>query len=169
MPRLQNENTEYRLSPIVFHRILEVFYCKPEIDLIASCMNYQIGQYTSWQADRNAKAIDPFSISWEELNFYAFHPFSLIGAAVAKVRKEKFSVIMINTMVENTVLVSHDGIITVIFPILLPPNILTLQVISSSLIRENFGNTNLPREITDVIADSWRTTTGSWYESVLRR
>ena len=73
------------------------------------------------------------------------------------------------TMVENTVLVSHDGIITENFPILLPPNILTLQVISSSLIRENFGNTNLPREITDVIADSWRTTTGSWYESVLRR
>ena len=114
--RLQNENTENRLSPIVFQRILEFFYCKPEIDLIASCMNYQIGQYASWQADRNAKAIDPFSISWAELNFYAFPPFSLIGAAVAKVRKEKFSGVMINTMVENIVLVSHDSIITEKFP-----------------------------------------------------
>ena len=47
MSRLQNENTEWRLSPIVFQRILEVFYCKPEIDLFASCMNYQIGQYAS--------------------------------------------------------------------------------------------------------------------------
>ena len=34
-------HAEGRLSPIVFQRILEVFYCKPEIDLFASCMNYQ--------------------------------------------------------------------------------------------------------------------------------
>ena len=45
MSRLQNENTEWRLSPIVFQMILEVFFCKPEIDLFASCINYQIGQY----------------------------------------------------------------------------------------------------------------------------
>ena len=45
MSRLQNENTEWRLSPIVFQMILEVFFCKPETDLFASCINYQIGQY----------------------------------------------------------------------------------------------------------------------------
>ena len=39
MFRRQNENTEWRLSPIVFQRILEFFYCKPDIDLFASCMN----------------------------------------------------------------------------------------------------------------------------------
>ena len=77
---------------------------------------HELSNWPVWQADRNAKAIDPFSISWAELNFYAFPPFSLIGAAVAKVRKEKFSGIMINTMVENIVLVSHDSIITEKFP-----------------------------------------------------
>ena len=77
MSRLPNENTEWRLSPIgiVFHRILEVFYYQPEIDLFASCINYQIGQYMPLlHPDRNAIAIDPFSISWSELNFYAFPP-----------------------------------------------------------------------------------------------
>ena len=58
MSRLQTENTEWRLLPVVFQRILEVFYCKAEIDLFASCMNYQIGQYASWHPDRNEIAID---------------------------------------------------------------------------------------------------------------
>ena len=95
MSRLQNENTEWRLSPIFFQGILEVFYCKPQIDLFASYIHYQIGQYASWHPDRNAVAIDAFSISWSELNFYAFPHFSLIGAAIVKVRKEKCLRIMI--------------------------------------------------------------------------
>ena len=95
MSRLQNENSEWRLSPIFFQRILEVFYFKPEIDLFASYIHYQIGQYASWHPDINAVAIDAFSISWSELNFYAFPPFSLIGVAIVKVRKEKCLRIMI--------------------------------------------------------------------------
>ena len=35
LSRLQNENIEWKLSPIVFQRILEAFYSKPEIDLFA--------------------------------------------------------------------------------------------------------------------------------------
>ena len=87
------------------------------------------------------------------------------------------------TIVENTVLVSHDGIITEKFPdtssskhtdftiqkISKTPTLSENETISGSLITESFGNTNLPREITDVITDSWRTTTRSRYESVLRR
>ena len=48
MSRLQNENTEWILSPIFFQKTLEVFNCKPEIDRFVSCINYQIGQYASW-------------------------------------------------------------------------------------------------------------------------
>ena len=40
LSRLQNENTEWRLSPLIFQRIPEVFYCKPGIDLFASCKNF---------------------------------------------------------------------------------------------------------------------------------
>ena len=45
MSRLQNENTEWRLSPAVLHKILRTFHCKPEIDLFASRLNYQILKY----------------------------------------------------------------------------------------------------------------------------
>ena len=34
MSKLQNKNTEWRLSPATFHKILWVFYCKPEIDFL---------------------------------------------------------------------------------------------------------------------------------------
>ena len=77
------------------------------------------------------------------------------------------------TMVENTVLVSHDGNNTENFSdassskhtdftiqkISKTPTLSKNETISGSFIRENYGNTNLPREITDVITDSWRTTT----------
>ena len=42
-------------------------------------------------------AIVAFSISWSEMNFYAFPLFNLIGAAIAKFRKEECSGIMIIT------------------------------------------------------------------------
>ena len=71
------------------------------------------------------------------------------------------------TMVENTVLVSHDGIITekfsdtssskhINFTIQKISKILTLsenQIISRSLIGKRFRNINPPREITNVIVD----------------
>ena len=90
MPEHKNESTEWRLSPIIFQRILEVFYCKLAIDLFTSCINYRIDHYASWHPERNGIAIDSFSISCLKLNLYAFPPFSLIGAAVAKFRQEQF-------------------------------------------------------------------------------
>ena len=91
------------------------------------------------------------------------------------------------TMLENTVLGSHDVLLE-IFPITekfpdtssskytdftiqkisKTPILSENEIISRPLMRESFGKTNLPREITDVIAASWRTTTRSRYESVLR-
>ena len=62
-----------------FHKILRVFYCEPQIDLFASCLNYQIPKYVSWHSDENAAAIDAFSISWSNLYLYALPLFSLIG------------------------------------------------------------------------------------------
>ena len=76
-------------------------------------MNYQIDQYTLWHPDKNAIATDAFGMSWSELNFDTFLPFNVIGAAIVTVRlfgDHDYP------MVENTVLVSHDSIITEKFP-----------------------------------------------------
>ena len=47
-----------------------MFYCQPEIDPFGSCLNYQVPNHDT---DKNAVAIDAFSISWSNLNFPQFN------------------------------------------------------------------------------------------------
>ena len=67
------------------------------------------------------------SVSWSEFDFYAFHSFSPIGVAIAKIRKEKCSGIIIipwwKTQFWFLMMVSLLNN----FLILLPPNVLTLS------------------------------------------
>ena len=101
--------------------------------------------------DRNATAIDPFSISWSELNFYAFPPFSLIGAAIAKLRQEKFlgsyffDCTTYDTFSSKCIDFTNQKISKT-------PTLFENEVISRSRIRESFGNTNLPRETTQMLS-----------------
>ena len=126
MSRLLNENTECRLAPFVFHEIVNLFKVTPEIDLFASALNHQVPKYISWNPDQEAFAIDAFSISWANIKFYAFPPFSLIGASILKIKRECASGIMIiplwNTQFWFPMMVSllQD------FPVTLPPKILEL-------------------------------------------
>ena len=95
MSRLLNENTEWRLAPLVFHKIVTLFKVTPEIDLFASALNHQVPKYISWNPDQEAFAIDAFSILWANMKFYAFPPFSLIGASTSKIKQEGASGVMI--------------------------------------------------------------------------
>ena len=99
---------------------------KPEIDLFASCLNYEMTKYVSWHSDENAVAIDAFIMSSINLNFYAFLPCSLIGAVLAKIRQEQCSGIMVIPWWKTQVWFPMMVKLLVNFPVLLPPNILTL-------------------------------------------
>ena len=85
MSRSLNENTEWQLSPTVFREIVRTFDFQPVIDLFASYLNFQVENYISWFPDPKASIIDAFSIDWTDKMFYAFPPFSLIGATLAKI------------------------------------------------------------------------------------
>ena len=67
---------------------LKIFSVKPEIDIFASHLNYQVPTYVSCNPDKNAYAIDAFSISWANLKYYAFSPFSLVEASISKITEE---------------------------------------------------------------------------------
>ena len=95
MSRLLNENTEWRLAPLVFHKIVTLFKVTPEIDLFASALNHQVPKYISWNPDQEAFAIDAFSISWANTKFYALPQYSLIGASISKIKREGVSGVMI--------------------------------------------------------------------------
>ena len=95
MSRLYNENTEWRLAPFVFQKIINLFKVTLETDLFASAFNHQVPKYISWNPDQEAFAIDAFSISWANIKCYAFPSFSLRGTSILKSKQEGASWIMI--------------------------------------------------------------------------
>ncbi|RLU26689.1 hypothetical protein DMN91_000486 [Ooceraea biroi] len=75
---MDNKDTEWELADYAFIEILD-FFGDPEIDLFASNINKKCERYCSWKRDPDAFAVNAFTISWSNLNFYAFPPFSLIA------------------------------------------------------------------------------------------
>ncbi|KAL7300728.1 hypothetical protein TKK_0006707 [Trichogramma kaykai] len=69
--------TEYSLSDSSFEVIIKRWN-RPEIDLFASRSNAKCNRYVSWKRDPSSEAIDAFTLSWANLFFYAFPPFSII-------------------------------------------------------------------------------------------
>ena len=65
------------------------------VDLFASRINHQLNEYVSWHPDPYAIATDAFTISWTNIKFYAFPPFSIIGRTVAKIIQDAASGIII--------------------------------------------------------------------------
>ena len=73
------------MAPIIFKNVVRTFNFIQELDLFASYLNTQVSCYVSWFPDPNAVANDAFSSSCKNKKFYAFPPFSLAGATLAKI------------------------------------------------------------------------------------
>ena len=56
-------------------------FWKTEIDLFASCLNTKCNKYASYKLDSDASHVNGFSLSWSDLNFYIFPPFSFWKSA----------------------------------------------------------------------------------------
>ena len=82
------------LNTDVFLLLPNVFF-QPEIDLFASALNRQIPTYISWLPDPNACAVNAFTVSWTDLQFYAFPPFSLIPRVLARVVTDRATGLLI--------------------------------------------------------------------------
>ena len=73
--------TEWSLHPEVFAQIC----CRwlfPRIDLFATRYNSKLPQFISPVPDAKAWAVDTLSLSWENLDLYAFPPISLLTSMV---------------------------------------------------------------------------------------
>ena len=82
-------HTEWMLNSTTLSRALHTLNFTPEIDLFASRLNKQFDQFCSFKPEPDAFCIDSFSISWSNLRFYCFPPFSCVLKAVQKVKREK--------------------------------------------------------------------------------
>ncbi|XP_067214193.1 uncharacterized protein [Linepithema humile] len=94
LSRQINEDTEWTLADYAFKQITKVFGF-PEIDLFASRINTKCKKFCAWDRDPEAVVSDAFTINWENLKFYAFPPFSIIGKVLQKIRNNKASGIVV--------------------------------------------------------------------------
>ena len=78
--RIFNHQTEWMLNPNIYKQILKKFQFSPNLDLFASRLNHQTDQYVSWMPDPCSVTVDAISMSWASIKFYAYPPFSMVGA-----------------------------------------------------------------------------------------
>jgi len=89
-----DDKTEWKLDTEVFN-ILSDCFVKPDIDLFASRLNYQLKPYASWLPDPEAYCIDAFTIDWSRHIFYAFPPFSIINRVLQKIELDQATGILV--------------------------------------------------------------------------
>lgn len=83
-----HQDTEWMLSDDAFTQIKQRFG-SPDVDLFASRLNNKCEMYASWDRDPGAYVINAFTISWENISFYAFPPFSIILKVLRKIVTDK--------------------------------------------------------------------------------
>ena len=81
----QTIQTEWSLHPEVFKAICNWWH-QPEVDLFATRFNNKLPQFVSPVPDPQAWAVDALSLSWEDLDPYAFPPAAILGKVVEKLQ-----------------------------------------------------------------------------------
>ena len=81
--------TEWSLSQQVFHLLCSK-WGRPQVDLFATQFNHRLPKFVSPVPDPSAWAVDALSLSWENLDAYAFPPVSLLNQVVSKLMNQGF-------------------------------------------------------------------------------
>lgn len=78
-----HSDTEWELTDEAFESKVNNFG-NPEIDLFATRPNTKFHKYVSWHRDPGAFVVNAFTLNWNNLDFYAFPPFSVAAKTLRK-------------------------------------------------------------------------------------
>ena len=81
----QTIQTDWSLHPAVFQAVCSRWH-QPQVDLFATRFNNKLPQFVSPVPDPQAWAVDALSLSWEDLDPYAFPPAAILGKVVEKLQ-----------------------------------------------------------------------------------
>ena len=90
----QTIQTEWSLLPQVFEEICSRWH-RPQIDLFATRFNSKLPLFVSPFPDPMASAVDALSLTWENLDPYAFPPTAILGKVVEKIQSSQCSRIIL--------------------------------------------------------------------------
>jgi hypothetical protein len=89
-----NNHTEWMLDPSIFRRITGRYY-KPEGDLFASRLNYQLLRYVAGYPDPGAIATDAFLLDWSRWTTFIHPPIVLIPHILRQLKQGKATSLLI--------------------------------------------------------------------------
>ena len=89
-----NEDMEWAIQINIYEKICDKLGYS-DIDLFASAKNHKHRRYVSYMPEKEAMAINAFSINWKYKLHYAFPPFSVIGRVLQKMCDEEAEVVMV--------------------------------------------------------------------------
>ena len=75
--------TEWSLHQEVFNLLCQTSH-RPPVDMFATRYNCKLTKFVSPVPDPNAWVVDALTVSWENLDMYAFPPVSLLGKVISK-------------------------------------------------------------------------------------
>ena len=87
--------SEWTLNPSIFLQVCQVIVPRPEIDLFASTLNFQLPKYCACCRDPQAWKVDGLSFLWSGLPLYAFPPFSILPTVLEKIVQEGADVALV--------------------------------------------------------------------------
>jgi len=91
--QLQTDRTDWKLSPLIFHRIQETFG-PLEMDLFVTCLSAQCPHYFSWRPDPSAEATDAFLQVWTHIRGYTNPPWNLVGRTLTHVQTQQANIVL---------------------------------------------------------------------------
>ena len=91
--RIARDSSDWLLDREVFHRLSLVW--PVDTDLFASAWNAQLTRFAAWSPQPGALATNAFSLSWGELEGYAFPSFALIDRCLSKVTRDQATITLV--------------------------------------------------------------------------
>ncbi|XP_044179688.1 uncharacterized protein LOC122961167 [Acropora millepora] len=86
---------EWMLDSTLLEQTLKTLNVTPDTDLFATRLNSQCEKFVSYKLEPGALAIDAFTLNWQNINLYAFPPFSVVSAVLQKLQEEKASGVVV--------------------------------------------------------------------------
>lgn len=155
----------------------------PDIDLFASRVNHRCQTFVAWHRDPDAFAIDAFTPSWKDLDFYTFPPFSMILRVLRKIITDRAKGVIVVPYWPSQLWHPMFSSLLAEPPIFLSPDphlfVFYLQESTSlveqsypgirALIREALAPKNIPSASFEVVYNSVSQSTLKQYDVGLRR
>lgn len=92
--RHHQDSSSWGLDPYIFQILMNrTIDCN--VDLFANSLNTKLEQFISWLPDQEAIAHNAMLHQWKGRKGYEFPPFCLISQCLAKVLKEKSSILLV--------------------------------------------------------------------------